>query len=527
VGKRAEAAEARRCLYLPTCPKFYCCYCCCCVSHLDNFGNAAYKPHFSAVVPTPTFPLHYHSTYIAQLLHCSIALPHSGSVAPSPKALSALHRATATAEAVAERPFQANIMASDADSDADPAPTSTVARRTARRRSTKLAALTAGKSKDPGSFVTLEGTEAEIAAYCGFNDIGAFRRFYISGLVLPFYLMTLKCGGYNKRKVLSLLEDLPYEQYWSSDDDPAIVYPDKKEKKKKEEEKKNNYRAGLVTWQLLRSLRKGLPVALDPAVQVDFEQMTNCKLPKTPAPLTEEQVPSFGPFTGECELEALNRCLCLFSHIKFTTNKSQWGKRFFGQSAFDTSVMITEDYLPNWMRTTHAIDLEAPDEYAGPRPTNESKPVTVRWKSDSKNKKNAKYVAKLQEEDEYDSIPQEVVILVSRSMLGAEVRDRIREEFKLHEFEGQLSGLILHVEGAEKDFPALEADWDPILDHVFNPDASASFWCLFQTAKALGSTEVLQPSCDPCLTWRKEGRWSPSRNPLLSILRKFSSAYFR
>jgi hypothetical protein len=106
-----------------------------------------------------------------------------------------------------------------------------------------------------------------------------------------------------------------------------------------------NYGIGLILWQMSRSLRKGL---LSDTPSVDSDKFLELKLPTTSAAFNEEDhFPSFGPFPGECELKALNRCLCLFAHIKFATTKSQWGRRFMGQLAWDASITISKDYVPD------------------------------------------------------------------------------------------------------------------------------------------------------------------------------------
>jgi hypothetical protein len=350
-------------------------------------------------------------------------------------------------------------------------------RTTARRRKSKLAALTAGKPQDASSFINIDGPEATIAAYCGCNDIGLFRRFWTSPLVLPFYMASLDYRGYQRRNVLSLLGDLPYDQNWASDKDVSQVYPVKA--KDEEVTHNRNYGAGLIAWQMLRSLRKGLSTDTPTLDEERFTQLTGCTLPKASKTLIDAEVPLFGPFPGECELEALNRCFRLFAHIKFTTNKSQWEKRFFGNKPWDTPVSISIEYQPDWMRALDSVAVvEAPDEFTGPPPPAEaSKSVTVSWKTDSINKKNRSYVAQLTAEDLLSQVPKSVVIDMTPSMLGSEVRDRIRQAFKLHEFEGQLAQLTLH--HAENTFPALDADWDVILDVLLkHPDAT--FSCLMR-----------------------------------------------
>jgi hypothetical protein len=76
--------------------------------------------------------------------------------------------------------------------------TPSLARRiSSRRRITRQPqVLTAGKAGNASSFLTIDNPEATVAAYCGCNDIGTFRRFYTSPLVLPCYIKSLKYSGY-------------------------------------------------------------------------------------------------------------------------------------------------------------------------------------------------------------------------------------------------------------------------------------------------------------------------------------------
>jgi hypothetical protein len=357
------------------------------------------------------------------------------------------------------------------------APAARVATRsTARRRGTNQAVLQAGKPKTPASFINIEGPEGTIAAYCGCNDIGVFRRFYMGPLVMPYYLKSLKYAKAQRRNVLSLLEDVPYDQYWETDEDPEEVYPPT-DNDPKQQQSNINYGLGLILWQMLRQIRKGILSDMPTVDERAFTELTKCKLPTKSTEVLADEAPNFGPFPGECDIEPLNRCICLFAHIKYTTNKSQWDKRFFGKSQWDAHVSISVEYQPDWMRAANSVDVvEAPDEFAGP-PAEKSLDVTVCWKHDSKHKSNTAYVSELKEMDVFTQIPKSVVVTITPSMLGPEVRDRIRESFKLHEFEGQLEQLTLH-EG-ENDFPALDADWKEILDVLFE-HPSATFSCLFR-----------------------------------------------
>ncbi|KAF7681119.1 hypothetical protein GT037_000095 [Alternaria burnsii] len=353
-------------------------------------------------------------------------------------------------------------------------------RKTASRRQTsKQRVLSAGKSKDPASFEKLENPEATIAGYCGCNDIGIFRRFYLSPLVLPYYIKSLSYQGYSRRTVLSYLGDLPSDR-WGSDEDPQKVYPFDKDAQDKDskDDRNPNYGMALVVCQMLRGLQKGLSSKTPKIDAAKFTELTDCTLPTGPA-LSKDEVPSFGPFSeiGESALEAHNRCLCLFAHLKYTTSKSQWDRRFHGKSAWDGSVLVSIEYLPDWMRAHQPVAIvDAPDEYTGP-PAEVTQSVTVVWKHESKNRKNADHVKEMSDRDELTQVPKCVDVTLTKSMLGPEARDRIREAFKLHKFDAQLEQLTLHQAG--NDFPALQANWETIFDTVVRyPDST--FTCLFR-----------------------------------------------
>ncbi|CAA9966438.1 Helicase C-terminal [Pyrenophora teres f. maculata] len=351
-------------------------------------------------------------------------------------------------------------------------------RTTARRRASKLAPpMKAGNAADAASFVNLENPEATIAAYCGFEDVGNFRRFYTSHMVLPFYLKSLEYRGYSRRNVLSLLADLPYGTYWASNEDVSQIYP--LEDQDEHTRKKNvNYGLGLIAWQFLRHLRKGLSVQTLTVDEKKFTEMTACKLPKVSAPLTEPPIPSFGPFPGESEVEALNRVLCLFAHIRYTTSKSQWEKRFFGQSTWDAPMKISTEYVPEFMRPSSLTNtIEGPDEFTGPSPAEMPIFINVLWKHTSKNKKNQAFVAKMMEEDTLSEIPKKISIEVTPSMLAPEIRDRIREAFRLHEFEAQLEQLVLNDGGNEH--PALVTDFREAFEILLRSPAT-NFHCLIR-----------------------------------------------
>jgi hypothetical protein len=123
--------------------------------------------------------------------------------------------------------------------------------------------------------------------------------------------------------VLSLLNELPYDEYWASDHDSNKSDPLQDVVTQK---RHLHYVPGLLAWQMFRGLRKVGPGDITDVPSNDrdaFTEHTGCKLPGPSAVLTAKEVPSLGAFDGECNLEALIRCLCLFAHMRSMTNKTK------------------------------------------------------------------------------------------------------------------------------------------------------------------------------------------------------------
>lgn len=68
------------------------------------------------------------------------------------------------------------------------------------------------------------------------------------------------------------------------------------------------FSVGLIIWQLLQSLRKGLLSDRIPVDEIEFFELMGNKLPKPSVALTADELPCFGPFYSESSLEPLNRC---------------------------------------------------------------------------------------------------------------------------------------------------------------------------------------------------------------------------
>ncbi|KAL5372897.1 hypothetical protein DPSP01_013126 [Paraphaeosphaeria sporulosa] len=358
--------------------------------------------------------------------------------------------------------------------------------KTTRRRKTGFQEWKKGDGK---SFAKIEGPEATVAAYCGFNDIGDFRRFYTSDWVLPFYTAFLSYRKHNRKQTMSLLNDAPYDTYWATQENPAKVYPpDEKFENAAKASSRMSYGAGLVAWQFLRQLRARVLSFDDSAKnQTNFTKSTTCQLPGEMSPYPKEKLPDLGPKTDfhEHELEPLNRCLSLFAHMKYATSPSQWGPRFFGKTAWDAPLMIHQDFVPQWMVPADAVTApEAPDEFTASPKMVQSRKVTVVWSFRSKNAKGIEFVEYVKENGEYENMSKKITVTMDEDMSGDEARDKIREGLGLESLKGQLETLALCAEKEDDDcVPALVDDWDPIRKVVFkypDQDPSLSFSCIIR-----------------------------------------------
>lgn len=233
---------------------------------------------------------------------------------------------------------------------------------------------------DEKSFAKIENPEATVAAYCGFSDIGRFRSFYTSDWVLPYYIKYLRYKRHNRTRTMSLLKDAPYEEYWETDDDPLLVYPpDETFTTSAEQNHCLSYGAGLVAWQLLRQLRKGVLENEDTVSnRAEFTTVTGCQLPTNMSSFPKGNLPNSGPLAAfqELDLEPLNRCLSVFAHMKYATAPSQWKPRFLGKTAWNLNSTITLDFVPSWTIPSGNVTVaEAPDQSTAPADAIQSRTV--------------------------------------------------------------------------------------------------------------------------------------------------------
>lgn len=383
---------------------------------------------------------------------------------------------------------------------------------TRRRNQTKV--YTVGKQKQKDSFINIDNPEATIAAYCGFNDIGTFRNFLLSPWVISFYVRYLEYSAHSHKTTISLLDDAPYEEYWQHEAEVDTIYPLEKIFVNKHEKKTQlSYGAGLVAWQFLRQIRKGVLKYANEDAAASFSALTKRQLPQGVKAPTKSNLPNFGPFEqwDETELEPLNRCLCLFAHLKYVTSPTQWDTRFHGRTPWNSSVLVGIDYVPNWMVGTEVAERQAPDEVQDSELIMQTRTLEVRWKCKSKNQKNIQFVNELQDRDNYDEVPKKVKVLLNEQMTGPELRDKIREAFYLHQHDGQLEQLILNAPSKDEEedmtFNVLNCDWDTVTKVIFDyPDEDTPLYF----------TVLMRVRDDTESPWENEGPPSPLA-PFLTV----------
>lgn len=209
-------------------------------------------------------------------------------------------------------------------------------------------------------------SEPKCAAYLGYTDVGEFRKFEFSFLVLDFYNTWGKhCSGKSSIVPLELVRDLqtpdqdfpedPIDAAEKFGPDVALKNPSATIAHRNTERDNNaNYlMASLIYW-LAQRLEKGLAgLSVDDMqsrqakASQDFEQLTKHNLP--PIDPNNLLLPKLGPHIdlGEVELEKYNRVLNLLRSITHITSGSRWNEK-----------MITDPFcartlhpssLPRWM----------------------------------------------------------------------------------------------------------------------------------------------------------------------------------
>jgi hypothetical protein len=367
-----------------------------------------------------------------------------------------------------------------------------------------------GNPSEPSTFFKDYDIEARVAAYCNFNDTGAFKRFAVSGWVLPHYLHMVQLRNsapqLNRRAALELLNTCKEHQF-ASNDEPSIVWPVNEDDKYSKD-----MQLGGIIAQMLRSLHsKECPQDIADKSNDAFRSTTRKELPRVD--MSEVACPDFGPFKGETRLEPANRCMNILYYLMFATNPSNLEKKF-GHKSWDQQKSITDNYRPAWMQPTvnsAFTKKRLPDE---PVPIDENMandtypPVRMelKWNYNSKAREAAEYREYIDEEGLEGNLPELITsVEVNHHLNAYQFRDLVRVAYNMSEIGAQISSgrLVITYEnfstGQEKEeedanevaFNILQSDWEKIKQILWGPKKIQKSLLTF-TTRPLGSSVLLE-----------------------------------
>lgn len=144
------------------------------------------------------------------------------------------------------------------------------------------------------------------------------------------------------------------------------------------------------------------------------------------------------------------------------------------------------------MVSTRAVPAcKAPDQNPGSQHPVQTRNIRVVWRINSPHPKGAAFVANLKARNIFKNLPKHITVTIDSNMMVPEIRDRIRQECRLDEINGQLEQLkpcFVDDEGDEETIPALTSDWDGVREVFFGSshgDEDVYFTCIIRLRKDL------------------------------------------
>lgn len=283
------------------------------------------------------------------------------------------------------------------------------------------------------SFVNLYKSEAQCAAYCGFEDVADFRSFAASPYTLTFLNLLHPVRDTARRAyALDLLIQIAdFDGHWISDETPESKYP------AEEHHTNPHYQLAMISVQMKIAIEKALFTDADvEAPKSHFEQLTGRKMPAPPT-LERLKMLNLGPFDGEKHIEPYNRIMHILWYVRLSTNNSNWKNRF-GSTGWASSKKLRQSDLPDWMR-------KQPDQPTGTSPGNEvsSTEVQVRWAWQEEEEVQDSYLTYAKEAHQnvfFEGQPRTTTVTVTLDsrMSVQQFRDAIRVAFDTVTVEAQL-----------------------------------------------------------------------------------------
>jgi hypothetical protein len=168
-----------------------------------------------------------------------------------------------------------------------------------------------------------------------------------------------------------------------------------------------------------------------------------------------DKLPCLGPFGGETDMEAINRCLVLFGHLNHISNPQNWTTKYVGNAklldplAWLKPQAIGESFVPPWMRVIT---------------------VTFDWYSIP----HTAFKMQLAKQGRDGEFPGSVDVELSWHFDDHDVLNSVRAAFDCPGFKAQLDSLEFHFDDEDSvdddfdgiwiEFSPFDLEWEKIRD---------------------------------------------------------------
>ena len=321
-------------------------------------------------------------------------------------------------------------------------------------------------------------SEPKCAAYLGYTDVGEFRKFEFSFLVLEFYNTWGKhCSGKSSNVPLELVRDLqnpdvdfpedPLDAARKYGPDVALKNPTATVAHRNTERDNNaNYLMASLIYRLAQRLEKGVA-----GLSVDDMQARQAKASQGFLELTKHTLPPIDPNNlimpklgphidlGEVELEKYNRVLNLLRSITHTTSGSRWNEKMTADPF--CARMLHPSSLPRWM-----VREKVHEDTAPKHPALSTKHIHLVHDSEHRTKYSESLQAHISDYVEIEGLSMpEIKQYPAKDpryfQSGEQWRDTVRRQLNMQKLRIEL--FTMHLEYSDEEAGSLKKA------HVFGP----------------------------------------------------------
>lgn len=337
----------------------------------------------------------------------------------------------------------------------------------------------AGRLDNIKRFIKCHDSEPKCAAYVGFTDLGQFRKFQFSYIVLEVFKLWEKycMQGKSSNIPLQLIKDLqnPNEVFPEDLSDAVKRYgpnavlmnPNAKESLQQRERDNNlSYLKATLIYRLTNRIERVLPIddgdglkARQATATEDFREATNLSiLAYDPTTIT---MPELGPHThlGELSLEKYNRVMTVLRSIGHTMSGERWVQKLGAEDPFGAYRLHPSSW-PRWM-----IQEKKPTDTAPKVPSFPSKHIHLVHKSEQKTKHSVALQAHIEEHVEPEGLYMpEIKQFPSKDPRhfesGEQWRDTLRRQLNMQKL--RIEFFTMHLESSEGEGEAISVKKIPV-----------------------------------------------------------------